>query len=138
LNNPLLHDECLGRRSYLEASPSASVEVPGMIANQRMAFEKFISVDGSGCENTGLQRVLESIFPIIDGADRAQLEFISYSVEKPGYDERECTDVTYAAKIRIDARFIVWAAPAPNEDGETPEISDANREVRSITCAACR
>ena len=43
-------------------------------------------VDPQKRENVGLQAVFNSVFPIRDFNDTAQLEFVSYTLEKPKYD----------------------------------------------------
>ena len=116
-----------GRRAYLgvEKSVVSEVPVPGMIASQENAFKRFVGSEDINNHESGLRRVFSSVFPIVDHAGRAQLEFVNYTLEDSNYDERECMDrgMTYATKLRVMLQFIVWADPTR---------TDGNKEVKSI------
>ena len=41
-------------------------------------------------EASGLQEVFQSVFPIRDFSERAELQFVRFDLERPKYDEEEC------------------------------------------------
>ena len=72
----------------------------------------------------GLESVFRSVFPIEDFNRTASLEYVSYEVGEPKYDEPECLSkgLTYEAPIRIKVRLVVY-----DVDEET-----SNRTIRDI------
>ena len=61
-------------------------------------------------KDVGLEAVFRSVFPINDFAGRANLNYVSYNLEKPKYDVEECQQrgLTYASALRITLRLEVW------------------------------
>ena len=61
-------------------------------------------------EQSGLQDVFKSVFPIRDFSERAELQFVHFDLENPKYDEEECVSrgMTYSAPLRITLRLVVW------------------------------
>ena len=61
-------------------------------------------------DNTGLQGVFKSVFPIQDFSNRASLQFVSYTLETPKYDVDECRDrgMTFSAPLKVTVRLVVW------------------------------
>jgi DNA-directed RNA polymerase subunit beta len=58
----------------------------------------------------GLEGVFRSVFPIEDFNRTASLEFVSYEIGKPKYDQDECISkgLPYEAPIRIKVRLVVY------------------------------
>jgi DNA-directed RNA polymerase subunit beta len=90
------------------------LEIPNLIEIQRATFERFLQhgVEPEKRENTGLQAVFNSVFPIRDFNDSASLEFVSYVLEEPKYDVQECLlrGMTYAAPFKVTIRLFAWDA----------------------------
>jgi len=88
------------------------IDIPNLIEIQRKSYEKFLQVGipNEERENTGLQGVFKSVFPIRDFNQTASLEFVSYHFEKPNYDVNECRErgMTYAAPLKVVVRLVVW------------------------------
>ena len=61
-------------------------------------------------DDTGLQGVFKSVFPISDFSETSSLEFIKYEFEEPKYDVEECQQrgMTYAAPLKVTLRLIVF------------------------------
>ncbi|MBA4249086.1 MAG: DNA-directed RNA polymerase subunit beta [Candidatus Puniceispirillum sp.] len=87
-------------------------ELPNLIALQKYSYDRFLQakVPYDQRENVGLQEVFKSIFPIKDSSGKSQLEFHSYELEQPKYDETECRQrgLTYSAPLRLTFRLVVW------------------------------
>ena len=88
------------------------VQMPNLIEVQRNSYNQFLQFDKRVSErnDTGLQGVFKSVFPIKDFAETASLEFVKYEFEPPKYDVEECQqrDMTYAAPLKLTLRLIVF------------------------------
>jgi len=88
------------------------LEIPNLIEIQKQSFERFLQtqIEPEKRENTGLQAVFNSIFPIKDFNDTASLEFVGYVLEEPKYDVQECLQrgMTYAAPFKVTIRLVAW------------------------------
>jgi DNA-directed RNA polymerase subunit beta len=87
-------------------------EIPNLIAIQKSSYDKFLQADvpPEKREDTGLQGVFKSVFPIKDFNETSSLEFVSYHLEKPKYDVDECHQrgMTFSAPIKVVVRLVVW------------------------------
>ena len=88
------------------------VDMPNLIEVQRQSYKSFLQMytDPSDRKDVGLEAVFRSVFPINDFADRANLNYVSYTLEKPKYDVEECQQrgLTFASALRITLRLEVW------------------------------
>jgi DNA-directed RNA polymerase subunit beta len=98
------------RRDFTKIS--RLLEIPNLIAIQKQSFERFLQVrvEPEKRENTGLQAVFNSVFPITDFNDTASLEFVGYALEEPKYDVQECLQrgMTYATPFKVTIRLVAW------------------------------
>src|SRR5690349_19329668 len=87
-------------------------EMPNLIEVQKASYDQFLLVKEppGGRPNEGLQAVFQSVFPISDFSNTAQLEFVRYEFEPPKYDVDECRQrgMTYAAPLKVTLRLIVF------------------------------
>src|SRR5258706_7226251 len=60
----------------------ASIPIPNLIEVQKKSYERFLQMDllPSERDDTGLQAVFNSVFPITDFRGLSQLEFVDYSI----------------------------------------------------------
>ena len=74
--------------------------LPNLIEVQKASYDTFL-LPREGGEPSRLEEVFRSVFPISDFAERSQLEFVSYDLEKPKYDVEECQQrgMTYGAPL---------------------------------------
>ncbi|CAK8720579.1 DNA-directed RNA polymerase subunit beta [Candidatus Electronema halotolerans] len=88
------------------------VEPPHLIAMQRHSYDRFLQlhVDPSQREETGLQAIFNSIFPITDFNGLCNLEFVSYSFGECKYTVAECIErgMTYEVPVKIIVRLITF------------------------------
>ncbi|MFH0798695.1 MAG: DNA-directed RNA polymerase subunit beta [Pseudomonadota bacterium] len=88
------------------------IDIPPLIEIQQKSFAQFLQADVPPDQRTdaGLQGVFKSVFPIKGFNQTASLEFVSYALDKPKYDELECRNrgMTYAAPMRVMVRLVVW------------------------------
>jgi len=101
------------------------LDIPDLIEIQKQTFERFLqtNIEPEKRENTGLQAVFNSVFPIKDFNDSASLEFVGYTLEEPKYDVQECLQrgMTYAAPFKVTIRLVAW---------DDSEGSQAIRDVK--------
>lgn len=100
-------------------------EVPDLVSVQRESYERFLqaSVGVEQRDDSGLQAVFKSVFPIRDYNNTASLEFVSYGLGEPKYDVFECHErgMTWAAPLKVTIQLILWDNQDPN-----------NRQIRDI------
>jgi len=88
------------------------VEIPNLIEIQKRSYEQFLQKDVAPerREETGLQAVFKSVFPIADYNDNALLEFDSYHFGDPKYTVEECHDrgMTFAIPLKVTLRLVVY------------------------------
>ncbi len=88
------------------------IEVPNLIDIQKSSYDKFLqSTTPQGeRQETGLQAVFRSVFPIKDFNGTSELVFVSYNLEKPKYDVDECRQrgMTFAAPIKVTTQLMIY------------------------------
>ncbi len=86
--------------------------MPNLIEVQKNSYDQFLQVGATAeaREESGLQGVFKSVFPIKDFSETASLEFVKYEFEPPKYDVEECQQrgLTFAAPLRVTLRLIVF------------------------------
>ena len=85
------------------------MELPNLIEIQLKSFADFLQINKPKHkrENTGLQEVFKSVFPI-ESFDKAyKIEFVNYSLARPKYEIDECLrlGVSYAAPLKLTLRL---------------------------------
>jgi DNA-directed RNA polymerase subunit beta len=86
---------------------AAVAPMPNLIEVQKKSYDQFLQMDivAEDRENTGLQAVFRSVFPIHDFSERGTLEFVRYEFEAPKYDVEECQhDLLRAAEGHPSSR----------------------------------
>jgi len=114
------------RKSFSQITSVA--ELPDLLNIQLESFEQFLQPndDPEKRENSGLQAVFNSIFPIVDSRENFILEFVSYYIEKPKYSVKECQERggTYSVPLKAKLRLSV---KDPDSGGE--EITDTIEQI---------
>jgi len=103
--------------------------MPNLIEVQKTSYDHFLQMGVRPADRTqvGLQAVFESVFPIRDFAERAELQFMRYDLEEPKYDVEECQQrgMTYAAPLKVILRLVVWDV---DEDTDARSIRDIKEQ----------
>jgi DNA-directed RNA polymerase subunit beta len=88
------------------------IDIPNLIDMQKQSYDRFLQkeTDPEQRENTGLQAVFKSVFPIRDFSGMSSLEFVRYSFGEVKYDVGECLQrgMTYEVPMKITVRLIVY------------------------------
>ncbi|HXV69565.1 MAG TPA: DNA-directed RNA polymerase subunit beta [Nitrospira sp.] len=89
-----------------------NIDIPDLIEIQKRSYEDFLQmeVEPERRKDHGLQAALASVFPIPDYNNTAMLEFSSYTLGTPKYDERECLEqgMTFAVPLKLRVRLVVF------------------------------
>ena len=98
------------RKSF--GKSSTVLEVPYLLAMQRDSYAQFLQSDTppSERENVGLHSVFSQIFPIESYTGNVDLQYVSYSLGEPPFDEEECRlrGATYAAPFNLMVRLVIF------------------------------
>ena len=75
--------------------------------------------------DVGLHAAFKSVFPIVGYSGNAALEYVSYRLGTPTFDEKECMlrGVTYAAPLRVKVRLIIY-----DKESATKAIKDIKEQ----------
>ncbi len=88
------------------------IDIPNLIDIQKNSYKRFLQVDvpAEARNNSGLESVFRSVFPIKDFTESSSLEYVSYSLGIPKYDVEECHQrgMTYAAPMKVKVRLVIW------------------------------
>ncbi len=81
----------------------SSIQIPNLIEVQRLSYQRFLQMDllPSEREDTGLQSVFRSVFPIQDFRGLSQLDFVDYSI---GNWECKCGNLKGLHHLRATCR----------------------------------
>ncbi len=120
-----------GRRKMRKSFGSIRevIDMPNLIDVQKTSYEQFLIMDKpeGGRDDTGLQAVFKSVFPIKDFSDTSSLEFVEYEFSKPKFDTEECRqrDMTFAAPLKVVLRLIVFEV---DEDTGARSVKDIKEQ----------
>ncbi len=101
-------------------------EMPNLIEVQRESYEQFLRSDPKTGYISGLEKTLRSVFPIVDFAGTAHLDFDHYELEPPKYDTDECRQrgLTYAAPMRVTLRLTTFEIDPETEAKSVIDIKE--------------
>jgi len=89
-----------------------TLPIPHLLELQVDSYLKFLQRDvpPASRADLGLEAVFRSVFPIEDFNKTASLEYVSYIIQEPKYDEDECIakGLTFEAPIRLIVRLVVF------------------------------
>ena len=101
----------MGQLTKQFAKIKVEVEIPHLLNMQVDSYRKFMQ-EGREVRDPheGLEGVFRSVFPIEDFNRTASLDFVSYEIGEPKYDQAECIakGLTYESPVCIKVRLIVY------------------------------
>ncbi len=108
----------------------SAIDVPSLLAIQKDSYRRFLEADGSTEKlgSSGLHGVFSSVFPITSLSGYSALEYVSYRLGEPLFDEKECKmrGMTYAAPLRVKLRLVHYDREA--EAGVNKVIKDVKEQ----------
>ena len=86
------------------------IDVPNLLQLQQNSYETFLMLDRDNRNESGIEKVFKSIFPIHDTQNRLTLEYVDSEVGKPRYTVRECMErsLTYSVSLKMKVRLVLW------------------------------
>ncbi|MEQ9132981.1 MAG: DNA-directed RNA polymerase subunit beta [Salinisphaeraceae bacterium] len=123
------------------AKQHSVLELPFLLATQLGSYRQFLQVDLDPAHRNdiGLHSAFSSVFPMVSYSGSAALEYVSYRLGEPAFDEKECRirGLTFSAPLRVTVRLVIYdkeskANPKPVKDireqevymGELPLMTD--------------
>ncbi len=105
-----------------------AIAMPNLIEVQKSSYDLFLN-SGDGEEHAdgeGIRGVFQSVFPISDYNETAQLVFRAYRLEPPKYDVEECQqrDMTYAAPMKVKLQLVVFDVDEETDAREVKDIKE--------------
>ncbi len=98
------------------------LDVPYLLAIQMDSYKEFLQDSSKfdksdGHDDRGLHAALKSVFPIASFSGNAALEYVSYTLGEPVFDERECRSrgQTYGAPLRVKVRLVIYDRESSNK-----------------------
>jgi len=113
------------------AKQPAVLETPFLLATQLGSYRQFLQADLDADKRvaTGLHAAFSSVFPMSSHSGSAALEYVSYRLGQPVFDEKECRvrGLVYSAPLRVTVRLIIYdkdsrAKPKPVKDIKEQEV----------------
>jgi len=101
----------MGQLSKQFGKINVTLPIPHLLNLQIDSYRKFLQTDTPERKSDeGLEGVFRTVFPIEDFNRTASLEFVSYDIGEPKYDQAECIakGLTYETPIRITVRLVVY------------------------------
>ena len=115
------------RKSY--GKILSKIQIPDLISLQRQSYERFLQKDvpPDKREDVGIEAIFKSVFPIRDFNKTSSLEYVSYHLEEPKYDEYECRQrgMTFSAPVKVTIRLVIWDV---NPDTGVQSIRDVKEQ----------
>jgi DNA-directed RNA polymerase subunit beta len=97
------------RKSF--AKRASVLQVPYLLATQIESYAAFLQADAApdSRRTQGLQAAFHSVFPIASHSGNARLEFVSYTLGVPPFDQKECQQrgLTFASPLRAKVRLTI-------------------------------
>ncbi|MCX7563166.1 DNA-directed RNA polymerase subunit beta [Xanthomonadaceae bacterium XH05] len=91
--------------------------VPYLLAIQVDSYREFLQEHKTPAQRAeqGLHAALKSVFPISSYSGNAALEYVSYKLGEPPFDERECRNrgLSYGAPLRVTVRLVIYDKDSP-------------------------
>ncbi|MEL0280361.1 MAG: DNA-directed RNA polymerase subunit beta [Gammaproteobacteria bacterium] len=87
------------------------IETPNLIDLQINSYNDFLGISNGSfdLEKSGLHSVFNSVFPIYDYSNNCKLEYTSFKLGKPEFNEEECriSSKTYSVPIKVNFKLYV-------------------------------
>ena len=115
------------RKSFGRIAEVAAM--PNLIEVQKSSYDKFLQADIPEADrgDNGMNGVFQSVFPVKDFAETAELHYVKFNLEDPKYDVEECQQrgMTYAAPLKVTLRLIVFEV---DEDTQAKSVLDIKEQ----------
>ncbi len=105
-----------------------TLEIPYLLATQIDSYRQYLQADVALDKRAprGLHAAFRSVFPMVSYTGFAALEYVSYRLDEPVFDEKECRvrGMTYAAPIKVKTKLVIYDREAPKNEKKVKEIRE--------------
>ena len=102
------------------------LEIPSMLRIQLDSYNKFLQrgITSEKRKSVGLQGVFESIFPMVSSTKNAQLQFLGYRLENPGFNVQECKlrGRSYSVGLKVRMRLEIRSKKDTSKEKDASKI----------------
>ncbi len=102
--------------------------VPFMLQIQLASYQRFLQTDklAESREDVGLHSAFNSIFPIVSYSGNVELEYVSYRLEPPPFEVKECQlrGLTYHAPLKVLLRLVIYDKDAPAGSKKVKDVKE--------------
>ncbi len=102
--------------------------VPYMLQIQLASYRRFLQEDVSteDRQTSGLHGAFNSIFPIISYSGNVELQYVSYRLEQPPFEVKECQlrGLTYHAPLKVLLRLVIYDKDAPAGSKKVKDVKE--------------
>ncbi len=104
------------------------LDAPFLLQTQLDSYRTFLQADKTAEERVdiGLQGAFNSVLPIISYSGNVELQYVSYKLGKPAFEEVECKirSLTYSAPLRVLVRLVIFDKNAPASSKVVKDIKE--------------
>jgi DNA-directed RNA polymerase subunit beta len=102
--------------------------VPYMLQIQLASYRRFLQEDvtAGDRQTSGLHGAFNSIFPIISYSGNVELQYVSYRLEQPPFEVKECQlrGLTYHAPLKVLLRLVIYDKDAPASAKKVKDVKE--------------
>ncbi len=102
--------------------------VPFMLQIQLASYRRFLQSDknAGNREDVGLHGAFNTIFPIISYSGNVELQYVSYRLEQPPFEVKECQlrGLTYHAPLKVLLRLVIYDKDAPAGSKKVKDVKE--------------
>ena len=102
--------------------------VPYMLQIQLASYRRFLQEDvtADDRQTSGLHGAFNSIFPIISYSGNVELQYVSYRLEQPPFEVKECQlrGLTYHAPLKVLLRLVIYDKDAPAGSKKVKDVKE--------------
>ena len=113
------------RKSF--AKRAKVLQVPYLLATQIESYASFLQAEmlADTRKVQGLQAAFQSVFPIVSHSGNARLEFVSYALGMPPFDQKECQQrgLTFASPLRAKVRLTIM-----DKEASKPTVKEVKEQ----------
>ncbi len=102
--------------------------VPFMLEIQLASYRRFLQSDktAENREKVGLHGAFNTIFPIVSYSGFVELQYVSYRLEHPPFEVKECQlrGLTYHAPLKVLLRLVIYDKEAPAGTRKVKDVKE--------------
>jgi len=102
--------------------------IPFMLEIQLASYRRFLQSDktAKNREEVGLHGAFNTIFPIVSYSGFVELQYVSYRLEHPPFEVKECQlrGLTYHAPLKVLLRLVIYDKEAPAGTRKVKDVKE--------------